>query len=329
MTQASPNRRLVLARLAGLSAIAVTGVAADAQSYPTRTIRIILPFPAGGLNDTVARLLQPHLERALGQTVIVDNRPGASGIIGTEAVTKAAPDGHTLLIVASSHTVTPAVNARLPYDTERDLAPIIVAAKGPHMFLINAKVPAKNLHEFVALVKAQPDKFNYSTPGAASQTHLLIELFSKRAGIRMQHVPYRGGASAILATVAGDVQFTVASSLASMSQIQAGSLRAIAVGSLARDPQFPDVPTVAESGYPGFEAVQWVGLFAPAGTPKDIVDRLNTVVRKALEDPALVAKLIAQGTSAGGGTPTEFRALIATEIHNWTEIAKAANIKAE
>lgn len=317
--------RLMLA-FAGLLA---SGFAVEAQTYPNRTIRIVVPFPAGGLNDIIARLLQPHLERALGQTVIVDNRPGASGIIGTEAVIKSAPDGHTLLMAASSLTVLPAVNSRLTYDTERDLAPVIMPAKNPLLFLTHPKVEAKNLQEFVALAKADPGKFNYATPGAASQAHLVLELFSRTAGIKLQHIPYRGGNPAIMSTVAGETQLTVVSPLTSMPQVQAGALRPLAVGSLERDPQMPDVPTVAESGYPGFEALQWVGLFAPAGTAKDVIERLNAEVTKALKDPDVVAKLTAQGTSPGGGSPADLRKLIATEIRNWIDIAKATNIKAE
>jgi tripartite-type tricarboxylate transporter receptor subunit TctC len=277
----------------------------------------------------VARLLQPHLERALGQTVIVDNRPGASGMIGTEMVAKSAPDGHTLLMAASSFTVMPAVHARMGFDSERDLAPVIIPAKNPLLFLINANVEAKTLKDVVALAKANPGKLNYSTPGAATQAHLVVELFSRIAGVKLQHIPYRGGAPAIMSTVAGETQLTVVSPLTSLTHVQSGALRPIAVGSLDRDPQIPGVPTVAESGYPGFEAMQWVGLFAPAGTAKDTVLRLNAEVSKALKDPDVIAKLKAQGTSPGGGTPAEFRKLISTEIRNWTEVAKATNIKAE
>ena len=309
--------------------VAFVAAAADAQTYPTKTIRLIVPFPPGGLNDTAARLLQPYLEKALGQTVIVDNRPAASGIVGTDAVAKAAPDGHTLLMVASSHTVIPATNQKLPYDADRDFAPIAIVGKNPLLFVINAKVPAKTLGEFVTLAKANPGKFNYATPGAASQSHLTTELFDQRAGITMQHVPYRGGAPAIQSTVVGETQFVVISPLASLPHIQAGTLRAIAAGSLARDPQFPDLPTVAESGFPDFEAIQWVGLLTTAGTPRRIVERLHAVVNRAIRDPELIAKLAALGVSPAGGTPAEFGTLIATEIRTWTETARAAGIKAE
>jgi putative tricarboxylic transport membrane protein len=321
------TRKLHAALCAVVVALAATSVLA--QTYPTHPIRLIVPFPPGGLNDTTARLIQPHLEQALGQPVIIDNRPAASGIVGTEAVAKAPPDGHMLLMVASSHTVVPATNAKLPYDAERDFAPIAMVGKNPFLFVINASLQAKTLAEFVALAKASPGKLNYATPGAASQSQLITELFDRQAGISMQHIPYKGGAPAIMATVSGETQFAVISPLASLPHIKSGALRAIAAGSLTRDPQFPDLPTVAESGYPGFEAIQWVGLLTTAGTPPAVVARLNAEVNRAIRDPDIVAKLALQGISPAGGTPEEFSALISKEIRNWTEIAKAANIKAE
>jgi tripartite-type tricarboxylate transporter receptor subunit TctC len=327
-TRATPLHQL--RPLFGIAALLIAFVApAAAQTYPNHVIRLIVPFPPAGLVDTAARLIQPHLEKALGQTVIVDNRPAASGIVGTDAVAKAPPDGHTLLMVASSHTVAPATNPKLPYDTARDLAAVAILGKNPLLFVINAKVPAKTLPEFVALAKANPGKFNYATPGAASQSHLVTELFGQRAGIKMQHIPYRGGAPAITATMAGETEFVVISPLASLPHIQAGTLRPIAAGSLKRDPQFPELPTLAESGFPGFEVIQWVGLLTTAGTPTAIVDRLNAEVNRALRDPDLIAKLAVQGVSPAGGTPAEFQMLIETEIRNWTATARAANIKVE
>src|SRR5262249_44979754 len=227
-------------------------------------------------------LIQPHLERALGQSVVVDNRPGATGIVGTDAVAKAPPDGHMLLMVASSFTVIPATNSKVPYDSERDLQPIVMVGKNPLLFVVTAKLAAKTLPELVALAKANPGKLNYASPGAASQNHLVVELFSRAGGITLQHIPYRGGAPAITATVAGDTAFTVISPLASLPQIEAGNLRALAAGSLARDRQFPDLPTIAEQGFPGFEAIQWVGLLTTAGTPKPVVERLNCEVSRAI-----------------------------------------------
>jgi tripartite-type tricarboxylate transporter receptor subunit TctC len=323
-------RPLDRAKLAFAALLIVSAAgAAQAQSFPTHLVRIIVPFAPGGLNDTAARLIQPYLEKALGQTVVVENRTGATGIVGAELVAKAAPDGHTLLMVASSYTVLPATTAVLPYDSERDLTPIALMGKNPLLFLVNAGVKAKTLGEFVVLAKADPGKLNYGTPGAASQTRFVAELWSGRAGITMQHIPYRGGAPAVQSLIAGQTDFSALSPLVSLPQIRAGSLRALAVTSLVRYAPLPDVPTVAESGFPGFEAIQWVGLLTTAGTPKAVVDRLNAEVNKALENPDLIAKLAQEGMLPAGGTSAEFARLIATEIKNWTETARAANIKPE
>jgi tripartite-type tricarboxylate transporter receptor subunit TctC len=322
------SNRLVALFAGALLACVASG--AHAQAYPDRTVRIIVPFPPGGLNDTVARLIQPHLEKGLGQPVIIDNRPAASGIVGSDAVAKAAPDGHTLLLVASSHTVIPATNAKLPYDAARDFAPIALVGKGPFLFVANPKkVAATTLGEFVALAKASPGALNYASPGAASQTHLLVELFSRLAGIKLQHIPYRGGNPAVLATIAGDTELTVISALVSLPHIQAGALRALATSTATRTPHLPNVPTVAEQGFAGFDAAQWLGLLTTAGTSAAIVTRLNAEVNRALQDPDLIAKLAAQGLAPAGGTPDEFAALIASEIRNWSAVAREANIRVE
>src|SRR5712691_7962733 len=322
MTQAAATRfgiRSLAFVVMALAALRAAGAHAD--TYPNRPVRLIVPFAAGGLNDVVARLVAPHLERSLGQPVIIDNRPAASGIVGTDATAKAPPDGYTLLMVASSFTVIPATTPKLPYDPERDLAPIGMVAKNPLLFLVNPKVPANTLAEFVTLAKASPGKLNYASPGAATQTHLVIELFSQRAGIKLQHIPYRGGAPAMTAMVAGDTQFTEISTLLSLPQMQAGALRAIASGGLTRDAQLPDLPTVAEQGFPGFEAIQWIGLLTRAGTPKEIVERINGEVNRALHDPDLIARFAQQGIAPAGGTPEEFQRTIATDIKNWSETA--------
>jgi len=311
-----------------LLAIALV-TSAHAQTYPDRPVRLIVPFAAGGLNDVVARLVAPYLERSLGQPFIVDNRPAASGIVGTDATAKATPDGHTLLMVASSFAVIPATHPKLPYDSERDLAPIVMVAKNSLLFVVNPKVPANSLEQFVALAKANPGQLNYASPGAATQTHLVVELLSQKAGIKLQHIPYRGGAPAMMAVVAGDTQFTAISTLISLPQIRSGSARAIAIGSLSRDAQLPDLPTVAEQGFPGFEAIQWIGLLTTAGTPKNVIERINAELNRALRDPDLIAKFAQQGLSPAGGTPAAFQHTIATDLKNWTETARAANIAAE
>jgi tripartite-type tricarboxylate transporter receptor subunit TctC len=233
------------------------------------------------------------------------------------------------VMVASSHTIAPATNDKLPYDTENDLAPVALISKNPLMFVVANSVEAKTLPEFVALAKAAPGKFNYASVGIASQAHLVTELFQQRAGIRMQHIPYRGGAPAVTSLLTGETQFSVLSTQVSLPQIEAHLMRAVALGSLTRDPQFSDIPTVAESGYPGFEAIQWVGLLAPAGTPKDIVGRLNMEINLAIKESDLIAKFAQQGMTPAGGSPEEFGKLIHTEVSQWMEVAKTANIKAQ
>jgi tripartite-type tricarboxylate transporter receptor subunit TctC len=315
--------------LAASLVLVASALQTSAQNYPDRPVRLIVPFAAGGANDIVARLIQPSLERTLGQPVIVENRTGASGIIGTDLVAKSPPDGHTLGVALATHSVNPAVNPKMPYDTEKDLAPVILIGKNPLMFVVNANIPAKTVAEFAALAKANPEKYNYATPGAASQAHLVMSQWSNLAGLKIQHVPYRGGAPAILSTVQGDTQISVMSSLVSAPHIEAGKLRAIAIGSTQRDPQFPNVPTMVEAGFPDVEAVTWVGMFAPAGTPRPIVERVNTEINRIIREPDIRAKLTQQGILPVGGTPEEFGAYISAEIKRWTAVARANNIQME
>ncbi len=221
-----------------LAALAATP--ATAQTFPTHPLRLIVPFPAGGSNDVMARLIAPHLEQSLGQPVIVDNRPAAAGQVGTDAVAKSPPDGHTLLLVASSHTVTPALNPKLPYNTEKDFAPVSLINTNAMVFLVHPGVPANTLTEFVALAKTEPGKFNYASPGVGSQTQLTIELLSRRTGIKLVHIPYRGGAPATLAMISGESQFTMLAPNVLFPHIESGKLRAIATGSPARHPRLPN-----------------------------------------------------------------------------------------
>jgi tripartite-type tricarboxylate transporter receptor subunit TctC len=318
----------LLRALVALAGALVVVAAAAEDTYPNRPVRIIVPTQAGAAQDIIARLLQPHLEKAFGQPIIVENRAGASTMIGTDAVAKAAPDGHTLLIVPTTFTVNAALNTKMSFDLERDFAPVTVLVKNPLLFAVNAKVPARTLAELVALVKAEPGKFNYGTSGASTQAHLLLEMWSARAGIKMQHVPYRGGAPAALAVATGEVQLVLLSPLGILPQIEAGMVRPLATGGLTRDPKFPDLPTAAEAGFPGFEAVQWLGLLTTAGTPADIVARINLEVNRALRDPDMVARLAMQGTTPAGGTAQEFKTLILDEVRNWKDIAQKASIKA-
>ncbi len=301
--------------------------AGHAQDFPVKNITVIVPFPPGGINDAAIRILQPDLEKRLGKSIIIDNRAGAGGAIGTQAVVRAAPDGYTLLAVASSHAVAPAVNPNLSYDTVKDLAPVVMIARDPMLFLVNSKVPAKDLREFVALAKSKPGVLNYSSPGFGTQTQFITELFKSKAGVQIQHVPFRGGAPALQAVIAGEVDFSVLSGQVSLPHIEAGSIRAIALGGAARDPRVPNAPTVAEEGFKDVEAIQWIGLLVPAKTPEAIIARLNSVVNEALADKNIRDKLAIQGMTGLGGKPEILGTAIESEVKLWKEIARTTSMK--
>jgi tripartite-type tricarboxylate transporter receptor subunit TctC len=316
--------------LAVLFAAALLGAhvqSASAQTWPTQTLRLIVPFPAGGSNDVMGRLIAPHLEKALGHAVIVDNRPAAAGQVGTEAVARAAPDGHTLLLVASSHTVQPALNPKLPYNTEKDFAPVSLVNSNAMFFFVNPGVPANTLAEFVELARKEPGKYNYASPGVGSQTQLTIELLSRRTGIKLQHIPYRGGAPATQAMLSGETHFTLLAPNVIFPNIESGKIRAIATGDRKRHPRLPNLTTTEEQGLKGIEAIQWVGVFTTAGTPKPVIDRLNKEINRIIHLPEVVAVLDKQGVSPTGSTPEEFQALISREINQWREVVREANIK--
>jgi tripartite-type tricarboxylate transporter receptor subunit TctC len=300
---------------------------APAQTWPTQTIRLIVPFPAGGSNVVMARLIAPHLEKALGQPGSVEKRSAAAGPVGTEAVARATPDGHTLLLVASSHTVQPALNPKLPYNTEKDFAPVALVNTNGMFFFVHPSVPAKTLAEFVALAKKEPGKYNYASPGVGSQTQLTIELLMRRTGIKLQHIPYRGGAPAVQAMLSGETHFTMLAPNVIFPHIASGKIRAIATGDRKRHPRAPDVSTTAEQGFKNLDAIQWVGVLTTAGTPKPVIARLNAEINKIIHQPDVVAVLAKQGVSPTGGTPEEFQALIASEIKQWREIVREAGVK--
>jgi len=302
---------------------------AGAAEFPDHPVKLIVPTAPGGVNDIVARLIQPGLTAALKQPIVVENKSGANNIIGTNFVAKSSPDGYTLVVVPASHSVNPAVQANMPFDTEKDLTPIILIGKNAMMFLVNPQVPATTLQEFSALAKANPNKFSFATPGMASQAHLVIAQWAIMAGVEATNVPYRGGAPSMLATISGEVQFTVMSSLLAAPQVEAGKLRALAIGSLQRDRNFPDLPTFGEVGYPGLEAVTWVGVFAPAGTPPAIVARLNGEIDRIIHEPDVAAKLDKQGIVVDGGRPDVLSRLVANEIARWTAVAQKNHISVE
>jgi len=321
------HRKFYVSLAAAVAALITFTTPSFAKKYPDRPIRVIIPLPPGGSVDIVARLLQPLLEKSLGQSLVIDNRTGASGIIGANAVATAPPDGYTLLLAPTTFSITAALHPKLPFDPLRAFQPVTVVGRSAQLVLANPKVAATSLQEFVALAKANPNTLNYSTPGASSQAHLLFELWSQQAGIKMQHVPYRGGAPALMAAVTGETQVTLISSSVALPQIEAKALRALATGGVSREAKLPDVPTTAEAGFPQFQASQWVGLLATGGTPREVVERLNAEINRALEDKGLQTRFAEQGLSAAAGSPEEFRALLEGEIRQWKDVARASNIE--
>jgi tripartite-type tricarboxylate transporter receptor subunit TctC len=298
------------------------------QTYPSKPIRLIVGFPPGGGIDLSARLYAAKLQEPLGTPLVVENRPGATGIVAGEAVAKSAPDGYTLLVGASGQmTINPVILPKHPYDTVRDFAAITTLAQFPMVIAVNPSFPAKSLSELVALAKARPGELAYSHGGAAHQ--VAAEMFNQAVGIEMRNIPYKGGAPAVGAAVAGDVPIVVVDSAAATAQIRAGRLRVLAVTSAARTPLVPDAPTVAESGVPGYDISVWAGLFAPAGTPQGVVSRLYQEASRAMGEADTREKLKGIGMDPGGLSPEQLAAMIKSDLAKYAAIAKAAHIRAD
>lgn len=313
------TRRLLTA--AGLAlAAALTAGLAHAQAWPSKPIRLVVPFPPGGIVDTVARQLQPRLQTALGQTIVIDNRGGAGGTVGVGEVVRAAPDGHTLVMVFDAFATYPLVYPKLGYDIQRDLQPVTQIASNPLVLVVNPAVPAQNLKELVALAKKSPGRLNFASVGAGSSNHLTGELFKSVSGTFITHIPYRGGGPAQQDLLGGQVEMMFLSAVLAQPHVKAGKLRALAQTGAQRVPAYADTPTVAESGYPGFAVNSWVGLLAPAGTPRPIVDRLQAEVKKILDSPDFAARLAEQGLSGIGNTPEQFAAVLRAEQDKWAKL---------
>lgn len=308
------------------SCMVAVSAGAFAQGYPARSVRMVVAYPAGGSIDTVARLTAQRFVMATGQQFMVENRSGAAGIIGTDNVAKAAADGHALLMgSAAAIASAPSMYAKLPYDPDRDLAPVVLVANQPNVLLLHPSVPARNLREFIALTKANPGKFNYGSSGIGATQHMTAELFAMSTGTRIVHVPYRGGAPAMTDLMTGQIDFMFTPAPNSIAQLQAGKVRGIAVTSLKRSGILPDLPTMDESGLKGFELLGWIGLLAPAGTPSQIITRLNGEVQKMLAGD-LKPRLADLGLDTAGGTPEQFAAFIKKDIAKYAKIVKAAKI---
>ncbi len=307
---------------------AVVAVAAD--TYPVRPVRLIVPFPPGGPADALARIIGERLSTSLGQSVVIDNRPGAAGNIGMELAAKAAADGYTLVLApAGNLTVNPSLYRSVPYDVSRDFAPVTVIAAVPNILVVNPAVPAQNLAELIRYAKANPGRLNFSSPGSGSGAHLAGELLKSTAGIDVVHVPYNGIAPAVTAVVAGDVQMMFAGAPSALPQASAGKLRALAVASPKRIAAAPALPTLDESGLPGFDVTSWYSIVAPAGTPPAVIERLQREIAGALDNPDVRAKLAGLGAEPIANSPAEFAAMIKSETAKWGKIVKDANIKAE
>jgi len=321
-------RSVALAAACGTLAVAQT---AHAQTYPTKPVKIVVPYAPGGPNDIVARLLAEKLTQANGQTFLVENRPGGGSNIGAEAVAKAAPDGYTLLVAATSHSINMTLfpKENLKYDLTKDFAPVSLLMTGPLVLVTNAANPAKNLKEFVAQAKAKQGKMSYGSSGTGASTHLAVEMFNQRAAIQTIHVPYKGSGPALTDLMGGQIDFMIDTMLSAMPFVTSGKLKALATTGKTRSPVLPDVPTVAEQGYPGFEAVAWIGLLAPAKTPPEIVARLNADVKKIIETPEFKARLSVQGFNAEWQKPETFAGLMKNEVQKWGAIVKSANVKVE
>jgi tripartite-type tricarboxylate transporter receptor subunit TctC len=300
-----------------------------AQPYPAKPIRMVVPFPAGGGIDTVARIISPKLSDQLGQSVVVDNRSGASGTIGTEAVAKAAPDGYTLLATFASHSQNASLYSRLGYDTVRDFAPITLIATVPNILVVNPSLPVKTVRELIALAKRHPGEILYASIGNGTPSHLSAELFNSMAGVRMTHVAYKGAAPSMIALISGETQLTFTTVLVALPHVKSGRLRALAVASLKRSAVMPEVPTIDESGVRGYESNAWYGLLAPAKTPPAIIDQLHRETVKTLQLPDIRESFRTQGAEPVANTPDQFGAIIKDEIEKWRKVVQAIGVKAD
>ena len=302
--------------------------AARAGDYPSRPIRLVVPYAAGGGADSVARIIAKRISETIGQPLVIENRGGAGSIIGTEFVNKAEPDGYTLLMGQSGPiSINPAVYKNLPYDPLKDFAPVTMTTAYPYLMVVSPALGVKTLQEFVALARSKPGELNYGTTGVGAANHLVTELFDSNAGIRMTHIPYRGTALAVTDLLAGHVQVVFADPISALPHINAGTLRALAVTSKERSPVAPDVPTISESGYPGFDAIAWHGILAPANTPAAIIKKLNTEIVAALKEPETKALLEKQAMQTVGDSPEAFASFIRQDIAVWKAVAEQAKVE--
>ncbi|MBQ0958558.1 tripartite tricarboxylate transporter substrate binding protein [Ideonella sp. 4Y11] len=318
-------RRLVLA----CAALAL-GSTAFAQAWPAKPIRIVVPFPPGGGTDIIARETSQRVAKSTGWTFVIDNKPGAGGNLGVDAVAKSPADGYTLVLGQTSNlAINPTLYSKLPYDPQKDLTPIVLLANAPLVMVTGLNTPHKSLADAVKAAKARPGEINFASPGNGTVAHLTSELFQKAAGIKTQHVPYKGAAQAMTDVISGTVDLYLSSVPTLLGQIRQGKVRALAVTSAKRVDDLPQVPTINESGYQGFNSVTWFGLLAPAGTPKEVIARINAEFNKALKDPELNKRLNDEGADPAGSTPEQFAALLKDEIPQWGKVVRESGAKVD
>lgn len=310
--------------------LAFAAAAATAQPvYPSRLVRIVVPLPPGGSNDLLARVAAKRLSASLGQPVVVDNRPGAGGNIGTEFVAKSAPDGHTLLMANTAHVINPNLYAKLPYDPIRDFAPVALMSSAHFALAVHPSVPARSVKEFIALARSKPGALTFASAGNGAPHHLAMELLKSMARVELTHIPYKGAGQFVPALVAGEVSSVIGAINSLLPHAQTGRLRILGMAGSRRTPLLPEVPTIAEAALPGFALDNWGGMLVPAGTPRSIVERLNGEIVKALRDPQITERLAAQGIEVIPSTPDEFQALMKSHMAKWARVVSAAGIKPE
>ena len=316
-----------LLKLFAACVLASCAFTVSAQPYPNKPLRFVVPFPPGGSTDLLARRLCERLQASMGQPCVVENKPGAGGAVGSEFVAKAAPDGYTLLLgVTGSHGISVSLNPKLPYHPIKDFAPISMLVSTSLVLVVGPQFPANTLAEYVTYAKGRPEQVTHSSPGNGTSMHLTGEMFNLASGTKLVHVPYKGSAGAVNDLMGGQVQSMFGDFLVVYPQVKGGKIKALAITSAKRHPMLPDVPTIAESGYPGFEALSWQGLFVPAATPAEIVAKLNAETLKALTAEDFRDAFAKQGFTVAGSSPAEFRAFIEAEIPKWARIIKAGNV---
>ena len=309
--------------------MALSQNAGAAEAYPVKPVRVIVPYGTGGGADAMARLIAPKFSEYLGQSVIIDNRGGAGGNIGSEQATKAPPDGYTLLVGAAALAINVSLYSRLTFDPVKDLTPVSLLASSPNIVVVHPSLPAHNMKELIALAKARPGQINYASGGSGTTPHLATELLKTMANINLVHVPYKSAGPAVVALLSGEVPLSLLPGLTVLNQVKAGRLRALAITSLKRAPALPQLPTVAESGLPGFEASQWYGILAPAATPDAVITRLNAELVKVMRQPEIVERIVNEASIPMGTTPEEFASWLKAEIAKWSKVVKISGAKVE